>query len=199
MMIHPTALVEDGVTIGAGTSIWDNVHLRGPATIGSGCIVGEKTYIAYGVEVGDLVKINAAVYICTGVTIERGVMVGAHAVFTNDRLPRATDPEFGALLSSAPGPDTEATVVREGATIGASAVIGPGVEIGRFAMVGMGSIVTRSVAPFHLVAGSPARVLGYVCRCGERTAAAGVEGVVECARCRRRYQIAGGDVVEAAP
>ena len=98
--IHPTAIVEPGVDIGDGTAVWDNVHLRGPSTIGRDCIVGEKTYIAYDVVIGDLCKLNANVYVCAGVTIEAGVMVAAHTVFTNDLLPRATDPDVQALQTS---------------------------------------------------------------------------------------------------
>ena len=92
--IDPTAEIEPGVEIGSGTSIWDHVHVRGPARIGSDCIVGEKTYIAYGVEIGDRVKINAFVYVCNGVVVEDGVMIGAGAIFTNDRYPRATTPDL---------------------------------------------------------------------------------------------------------
>jgi UDP-2-acetamido-3-amino-2,3-dideoxy-glucuronate N-acetyltransferase len=164
--IHSTAIIEDGVEIGRGTSVWDNVHVRGPTRIGEGCIIGEKTHIAYGVTIGDLVKINAFVYICTRVTIERGVMIAAGTIFTNDVYPRATDPDLRALRSSAPDDTTLPTLVREGATIGAGAIIGCDLEIGRFAMVGMGSVVTESVADFHLVAGQPARPIAYVCRCG---------------------------------
>ena len=87
--LHATAIVEDGVQIGEGTAIWDAVHLRSGARIGSSCIVGEKTYIAGGTSIGDLVKINAFVYICAGVTIERGAMIAAGTVFTNDLFPRA--------------------------------------------------------------------------------------------------------------
>jgi acetyltransferase-like isoleucine patch superfamily enzyme len=193
MTIHPTALVEAGVEIGSGTSVWDNVHIRGPATIGSDCIVGEKTYIAYGVTIGDRVKINAFVYICTGVSIEDGVMVSAGTTFTNDRYPRATSSDLTALKSSDPDEDTLETVVREGATIGAAATIGPGIEIGRFAMVGMGSVVTRTVPDFGLVVGNPARRIGSVCRCGEPLPA-GAE--VQCDRCGLAYAVNDGTVRE---
>jgi len=193
MTIHPTALVEDGVEIGPGTSVWDNVHIRGPATIGSDCIVGEKTYIAYGVTIGDRVKINAFVYICTGVTIEDGVMVSAGTTFTNDRYPRATSSDLTTLRGSDPDEDTLETLVREGATIGAAATIGPGLEIGRFAMIGMGSVVTRSVPDFGLVVGNPARLVGSVCRCGEPLPAA---AEVECDRCGLTYVVTDGTVRE---
>lgn len=162
--------------------IWDNVHVRGPSRIGAGCIIGEKTYVAYGVEIGDLVKINAQVYICHGVTVERGVMISAGTIFTNDRLPRATNPEMNELRPSRPDEATERTRVRQGATIGAGAVIGPGLVIGRFAMVGMGSVVTRSVDDHALVVGNPARPVGFVCRCGGR-----LDEQFACAVCGREY------------
>ena len=166
--IHPTAIVEDGVEIGPGSAVWDNVHIRAPTSIGRDCIVGEKSYIAYGVAIGDRVKINAFVYICTAVTIETGVMIAAGTIFTNDRYPRATTPDLATLRGSEPDEETLPTIVREGATIGARCVIGCDLEIGRFAMVGMGAVVTRSVPSFHLVAGHPARTIGLVCRCGKR-------------------------------
>ena len=108
--IHPSALVEDGVEVGEGSSIWDAVHVRSGARIGAGCIVGEKTYIAGGVVVGDLVKINAMAYLCAGVTLERGVMVAAGVIFTNDRYPRATTPDLAALRPSEADEDTLLTV-----------------------------------------------------------------------------------------
>lgn len=194
MTIHPTALVEEGVEIGEGTSVWDNVHIRGPATIGSDCIVGEKTYIAYGVTIGDRVKINAFVYICTGVSIEDGVMVSAGTTFTNDRYPRATSTDLTTLRSSDPDEDTLETVVREGATIGAAATIGPGIEIGRFAMIGMGSVVTRTVPDFAMVVGNPARRIGSACRCGEPLPA-GAE--VQCGQCGLAYAVDDGTVRES--
>jgi UDP-2-acetamido-3-amino-2,3-dideoxy-glucuronate N-acetyltransferase len=164
--IHSTAIVEQGVQIGQGSAIWDHVHIRRGAKLGDECIVGEKTHIAYDVSVGNRVKINAFVYICTGVSIEDGVMISAGTVFTNDRAPRATTPDLMHLRTSAPDGHTRRTLVREGATIGARCVIGCDLTIGRFAMVGMGSIVTRSVPDFHLTIGHPARSAGFVCRCG---------------------------------
>jgi acetyltransferase-like isoleucine patch superfamily enzyme len=192
MTVHPTALVEAGVEIGPGSTVWDNVHIRGPATIGAECIIGEKSYIAYGVTIGNRVKLNAFVYICTGVTIEDGVMLSAGTTFTNDRHPRATTSDLSALRPSEPDEDTLSTTVRRGATIGAGAIIGPGLEIGRFAMVGMGSVVTRAVPDFALVVGNPARQIGWVCRCGEPLG----EPATTCTRCGLGYSLEDGVVRE---
>ncbi len=202
--IHPTAIVEEGVQIGPGTAVWDNVHLRGPSTIGSECIVGEKTHIAYGVEIGDRVKINAFVYICTGVTLEDGVMVSARTTFTNDRFPRAASSDLRMLRSSDPDEHTRPTRVRCGATLGAACTIGPDLEIGRFSMVGMGAVVTRSVADFHLVVGQPARSVGCVCRCGERFWRFDRDGEgdgreLACKACGLRYAVRGDQVEELSP
>ena len=165
--VHPTAIIESGVVIGPGSSVWDNVHVRHSTVIGDECIIGEKTYIAYGVIIGSRVKINAMVYICNAVTIEDGVMISAGSTFTNDRFPRATTPDLKHLRNSNPDEHTLPTLVREGATVGAGCNIGNDLTIGRFAMVGMGALVTRSVPDFHLVVGSPARSVGVVCRCGQ--------------------------------
>ncbi len=165
--IHPTAIIENDVTIGDNTSVWDNVHIRFGTTIGEQCIVGEKTYIAYGVSIGHRVKINAFVYICNAVTIEDGVMISAGTIFTNDRFPRATTPDLKHLRPSDPDEHTLPTLVREGSTIGAGCVIGNDLSIGRWAMVGMGSVVTKSVPDFHLVLGNPARSVGCLCKCGQ--------------------------------
>ena len=201
--IHPTAIIEDDVTIGDGTSIWDNVHIRHGATIGRDCIIGEKSYIAYDVKIGNLVKINAMVYICTAVTIEDGVMISAGTVFTNDRFPRATTVDLARLRPSEPDEDTLPTLVRAGATIGAGCVIGNDLEIGRFAMVGMGALVTKSVADFHLVLGHPARPVGCVCRCGHLLLRfeSMQEAVLDttCGHCGLPYRISGQRVEELNP
>jgi tetrahydrodipicolinate N-succinyltransferase len=142
------------------------------------------------VKIGDRVKINAMVYICAAVTIEDGVMISASTTFTNDRFPRATFPDLKTLRPSEPDEHTLPTIVREGATIGAGCVIGNDLEIGRWAMVGMGSVVTRSVPDFHLVMGAPARSIGAVCKCGElfHRFADGERGKFECA-CGLKYQV----------
>lgn len=203
--IHSTARIEEGVAIGPDTSVWDHVHVRGPDTrIGAECIVGEKTYIAYGVSIGNRVKLNAFVYVCNAVTIEDGVMVAAGTIFTNDRFPRAATSDLRRPLPSAPGEHTRPTVVREGATIGAGCTVGSDLSIGRFAMIGMASVVTRSVADFHLAIGHPARAVGLVCRCGEpflrfAPRMKPAPGEYACAACGLRYAVEAERARELAP
>jgi len=148
---------------------------------------------------------HAFVYICNAVTIEDGVMVSAGTIFTNDRTPRATTPDLLELRTSDPDEHTKPTLVREGATIGARCVIGCDLTIGRFAMIGMGSVVTRSVPDFHLVVGQPAQFAGYVCRCGNVLVRYSGPSVIEpqhittCSACARAYSIDAGNVHELAP
>ncbi len=199
--IHPTALIENDVVLGEGSAVWDNVHIRHGTRLGEQCIVGEKSYIAYDVIIGHRVKINAFVYICAGVTIEDGVMISAGTIFTNDRFPRATTTNLKQLRSSDPDEHSRKTLVRAGATLGAGSRIGSDLTIGRFAMVGMGSIVTRSVPDFHLVLGSPARSVGLVCRCGEpllrlEDGKVPDHAGITCIACGLGYAIRDGNVVE---
>jgi UDP-2-acetamido-3-amino-2,3-dideoxy-glucuronate N-acetyltransferase len=200
--VHPTAIVENGVQLGSGTSVWDNAHIRHGARIGEDCIIGEKTYIAYDVVIGSRVKLNAFVYVCAGVTIEDGVMISAGTVFTNDRFPRAATNDLQALRSSEPDDRTLRTLVSAGATIGANATIGCELIIGRYAMVGMGSVVTKSIPDHHLVVGNPARSAGIVCRCGELLLRREIfddeaEIRLSCIMCGDRYTIAGRFVTYA--
>jgi UDP-2-acetamido-3-amino-2,3-dideoxy-glucuronate N-acetyltransferase len=202
--IHPTALIEEGVQIGLGTSVWDHVHIRHSTRIGEQCIVGEKTYIAYDVQIGNRVKINAFVYICNGVTIEDGAMISAGTIFTNDRFPRATTPDLKQLRPSEPDEHTLPTLVRAGATIGAGSTVGNNLTIGRFAMIGMGSLVTKSVPDFNLAIGHPAASVGCACRCGQllvRFAPTGHIDVDEitCAACGLKYAIRNNLVTELSP
>ena len=201
--IHATAILEPDVTVGPGSSVWDSVHIRHGAAIGEECIIGEKSYVAYDVRIGHRVKINAMVYICYGVTIEDGVMISAGTIFTNDVFPRATTADLLQLRSSDPDEETQQTVVAAGATIGAGCTVGSNLRIGRFAMVGMGSVVTRDVGDFQLVVGNPARSIGAVCRCGHPVArwSAGAPTSHDrctCAKCGAAYAIDAGTVTELA-
>lgn len=153
---HPTAEIEEGAQIGAGTKIWHLVHIRSTAVVGANCVLGRNVYVDADVVIGDRVKIQNNVSVYKGVTIEDEVFVGPSAVFTNDRLPRAQNPNW----------QITPTIVRRGASIGANATLVCGIEIGAYAMVAAGSVVTKDVAPYQLVAGNPARPIGWVDEAG---------------------------------
>lgn len=196
--IHPTAIIEKDVVLGEGTSVWDSAHVRFGTQIGEQCIVGGKTYIAYDVRIGNRCKINSSVYICNGVTLEDGVMIAAGTIFTNDRFPRAATSDLMSLRPSEPDEFTEQTLVRCGATIGAGSIIGSNLTIGRWAMVGMGSIVTKDVPDFHLVIGSPARSIGVVCKCGQMMGSLSSDSPTtesySCSACQLKYHRDGQSV-----
>ena len=154
--IHPSAIVEDGASIGAATSVWHHCHVRAGAVVGSSCTLGKNVFVDAAAVVGSRVKIQNNVSVYSGVTIEDEVFVGPSAVFTNDMFPRATSTSW----------EITATTVRKGASIGANATIVCGNDIGEFATVAAGSVVTKPVAAHQLVAGNPARHLGWMCECG---------------------------------
>lgn len=154
--VHPTAIVEDGVVIGSGTKVWHHAHVRTGARIGIGCTLGKNVFVDAGVHIGDRCKIQNNVSVYAGVTLEDEVFVGPAATFTNDRYPRAANPDWQVVE----------TVVRRGASIGANATIVCGVELGPWSTVAAGSVVTRSLSAHELVAGVPARRIGWVCECG---------------------------------
>lgn len=155
--VHPTAEVEPGAVLGAGTRVWHQGQVRRDAVLGEGCSLGKNVFVDTGVVLGARVKIQNNVSVYRGVELGDDVFVGPSAVFTNDRRPRAYAEDWRVVR----------TVVRTGASIGANATVVCGVEIGEHAMVGAGSVVTRDVLPYQLVYGNPARPRGWVCGCGE--------------------------------
>jgi acetyltransferase-like isoleucine patch superfamily enzyme len=161
--VHPTAEVEPGAEVGAGTRIWRQAHVRGHACIGEQCNIGKGVFLDEHVRIGSRVKIQNHTSVFEGVTLEDGVFVGPHVCFTNDLFPRAITP--AGDLKTADDWEVTPTLVRYGASIGGGSVIRCGVTIGEFALVGAGSVVTRDVPPHALVFGNPARPHGYVCRC----------------------------------
>lgn len=179
--VDPTATVDADVQLGAGTKVWHYVHVTAGAVIGRDCVLGQGVFVGRGVRIGDSVRLQNSVSVFEGVTLEDHVFCGPSATFTNVRAPR------GGRRGS-----FERTLVRSGATIGANATIVCGVTIGRHALVGAGAVVTGDVPDHALVVGCPARVAGWVCRCGERLGDALVCGV--CGAC---YQRAGGGLAEA--
>jgi UDP-2-acetamido-3-amino-2,3-dideoxy-glucuronate N-acetyltransferase len=162
--IHPTAEVSPEASVGAGTRIWRQAHVREGAVIGEQCNIGKGVYVDAHVRVGARVKIQNHASLFDGLTLEDGVFVGPHVCFTNDEYPRAITPD-GRLKSPEDWTVTQ-TLVRYGASIGAAAVVVCGITIGEFAMIGAGAVVTRDVPPHGLVLGNPARLRGYVCPCG---------------------------------
>jgi len=165
-MIHDSATVEADVAIGEGTRIWHLVQVRPHATIGKNCNIGRGVYIDVHVTIGNMVKIQNYVSVYEGVTIEDGVFVGPHAVFTNDKTPRAVTPDL--QLKAADDWTLVPTRVKQGAAIGANAVIVCGVTIGEWAMIGSGAVVTKDVPAYGLMVGNPARLIDYVSPNGER-------------------------------
>lgn len=154
--VHETAIVEPGAHVGRGTSVWHHTHVRSGATVGVDCVLGKNVYVDDHVVIGDRCKLQNNVSVYHGVTIGDDVFVGPSATFTNDLVPRA----FNAEWSITP------TVVQDGASIGANATIVCGTVLGEYCMVAAGATVTRDVQPYQLVAGTPARHLGWVDRMG---------------------------------
>lgn len=187
--IHSTADVSPAASVGEGTKIWQDCQVREGAVIGRDCVLGKGVYIDAGVRVGDNVKIQNGVSVYSGVTLEDGVFCGPGSVFTNDKEPRAVNPD-GSLKGSGDWA-VGRTLVRYGASIGANATIVCGVTIGRWAMVGAGAVVTRDVPDHGLVLGNPARLRGFVCSCGGRLGQ-GTGGVGRCGRCGTLVPIATG-------
>jgi UDP-2-acetamido-3-amino-2,3-dideoxy-glucuronate N-acetyltransferase len=162
---HPHAIVETD-QIGAGTRIWAFTHIMRGASIGASCNIGEHCFVESGVVIGDGVTIKNGNMLWDGVTLEDGVFVGPHVFFTNDRYPRSPRlPQAQKRYSSRAW--LVPTLIRQGASLGAGAVILAGVTVGAFAMVGAAAVVTADVPPYALVVGNPARVRGWVCQCGQ--------------------------------
>jgi Serine acetyltransferase len=164
--IHATADLEADVSVGARTSVWHRAQVRTGARIGRDGIIGRDVFIDEGVILGDRVKVQNGALIYHGVTVADGVFIGPGAILTNDRRPRALN-AAGDLARAA---DWTVSPVRiaVGASIGAGVIVVAGRDIGPYAMVGAGSVVTHDVPAHALVAGNPARSLGWVCVCGER-------------------------------
>ena len=169
-VIHPTAIVDAGATIGEDTRIWHWVHVCGGAVIGQRCSLGQNVFIGNRVHIGDNVKIQNNVSVYDNVTLEDDVFCGPSMVFTNVYNPRS------ALSRKDEYRDT---LVRRGVTLGANCTIVCGVQIGEHAFVGAGAVVTRDVAPFALMLGVPARQAGWMSRFGERLPLE-VDGQGEC-------------------
>jgi len=156
---HDQSLVHPQAQIGSNSRIWAFANIQQGAVIGENCNICDGCFIEGGAVVGNHVTVKNGVEIFNGVTIEDDVFIGAHATFINDRYPRSNRQDAWTL---------EKTLVKKGATIGANATILCGVTIGEYAVVGAGSVVTKTVAPYTIVVGNPARACGHACRCGRK-------------------------------
>jgi len=175
--VHPTAVIDADVELGEGTSVWHFVHICAGARIGAHCSLGQNVFVGRGVRVGNGVRVQNNVSLYEGVEIEDDVFLGPSCVFTNVKNPRAFVPRKHAYL---------ATRVKRGASVGANATVVCGATLGEYCFVAAGAVVTRDVPQYALVLGAPARLHGYVCRCGERLQR---EGAVTCTACGLAYRI----------
>jgi acetyltransferase-like isoleucine patch superfamily enzyme len=185
--IHDTAEVADSASIGEGTKVWHHAQVREGARIGRDCILGKGVYVDKDVVVGDRCKIQNRASVFHGVTLADGVFVGPHAVFANDTFPRAINPD--GSLKSEDDWTAEPTRVGHGASIGAGAVVLPGVTIGDWALVAAGAVVTADVPAHGIVKGNPARMAGWACTCGRPLRMERVDDY-HCDACGRTFEAA---------
>ncbi len=157
--VHESSYVDDGVKIGQGTKIWHFSHIQSGAVIGNNCSFGQNVNVANNVKIGNGVKVQNNVSIYEGVELEDYVFCGPSMVFTNDLTPRAKYPKGSVGYKK--------TVLKEGATVGANATIVCGHTIGKWAMIAAGAVVTKDVPDYALMAGVPAKQIGWACECGE--------------------------------
>jgi UDP-2-acetamido-3-amino-2,3-dideoxy-glucuronate N-acetyltransferase len=185
---HPTAVLDPGCQVGAGSRIWHFSHLMPGCTLGENCNVGQNVFIASDVQVGNGVKIQNNVSLYTGLVIEDEVFLGPSCVFTNVANPRSAVNRRDAYLP---------TRIGKGATIGANATIICGNDIGEYAFVAAGAVVSRPVVPFALVMGCPARPVGWMSAAGERLQF-DAQGFARCPATSEQYQLVDGRVKKLA-
>lgn len=179
---HKTAEIQKGAKIEKGTKIWQNCQILKGAKIGKNCLIGHNCFIESQAKIGNGVKLKSNIDIWDLVTLEDYVFVGPSAVFVNDKNPRAKYPkreypQYGKWLP---------TLIKKGATIGANATILPGITISKWVMVGAGTIVTKDVPDYAIIIGSPAKIVGWVCECGQRLIFK--KSKATCNKCKRRYK-----------
>lgn len=180
--IHKSSYVDENVTIGKGTKIWHFCHIQKNASLGENCSLGQNVNVANNVKIGNGVRIQNNVSIYEGVEVEDNVFCGPSCVFTNVSTPRAHYPVGGFY---------EKTLVKWGASIGANSTIICGNTIGRCALIAAGAIVTKDVKDYALMAGIPARQIGWVCECGER-----LYSSLKCNKCGRNYKETAEGLIE---
>ena len=184
VVIHPSAVVDEGAQLGDGTRVWHFVHVSSGARIGPGCSLGQGVFVASDVHIGHNVKIQNNVSVYDAVTLEDDVFCGPSMVFTNVHNPRSAVPRKG---------EYRRTLVKRGATLGANCTIVCGMTIGEYALVGAGAVVNKDVPPYALMVGVPARQIGWVSQYGEQLALP-LTGDAQaiCPHTGQRYVLAGG-------
>ena len=176
--IHESSYIDQPCEIGEGTKIWHFSHIMSGSRIGRNCNIGQNVVISPDVVIGNNVKIQNNVSVYTGVTCEDDVFLGPSAVFTNVINPRSQVNRKNEYRK---------TIVRKGASIGANATIVCGHNIGKYAFIGAGAVVTKDVPAFALMLGNPARVAGWVCKCGNRLRFTEEATAAVCSECGGEY------------
>ncbi len=173
--VHESSYVDDNVIIGNETKIWHFSHIMNDSKIGNNCNIGQNVVISPGVIVGNNVKIQNNVSVYTGVIVEDDVFLGPSCVFTNVINPRSF------IIRK---DEYKKTIIKKGASIGANATIICGHNIGKYALIGAGSVVTKDVPDYAVVVGNPAKIIGYVCECGNK-----LDKDMFCSVCNKKINI----------
>ena len=181
--VHPTSIIDDGVEIGDGTKIWHFNHIQTGAHIGKGCSLGQNVNVSNHVTIGDGCKLQNNVSVYEGVDLEDHVFCGPSMVFTNDLTPRARYPKGHEGYKK--------TLIKHDATLGANSTIVCGHTVGEYATIAAGAVVTKNVVPHALMAGVPAKQIGWVCECGQV-----LDHDLVCPDCGRTYAREGESIIE---
>ena len=188
--VHESAYVDDPVSIDEGTKIWHFSHVQSGTKIGKNCSLGQNVNVGNNVTIGNSVKIQNNVSVYEGVELEDYVFCGPSMVFTNILNPRSEFPQRGSEFYIK-------TIVKKSASLGANSTIVCGNTVGKYAMVGAGAVVTKDVPDYAMVVGTPARIIGWMCACGQKLSFASDESgkeTAQCSKCERKYNKEGNKV-----